>query len=185
MCNKDLVLSKRWPFSFLETSSVEQKRKEWKQDPDGAASGAWSRCNFEVAEEERGQCPSWFSTASCTNWNLIQSHLLHSLPVPLFRSPLIFGDLPQLTARPSGDSVHLLSTVLKSPVEVLVLHVSFFMPLYMISYFNRNILVHQIDLLFADQGPCNGKCQYPILWTFPEFMSESSSILFTFWFKRV
>lgn len=68
-------LSKMW-------NRVRLKKKPncEKQDPAWAASGAGSWGIFDVAEEERGQCPSWFATASCTNWNLIQSHLLESPP---------------------------------------------------------------------------------------------------------
>lgn len=78
---------------------IEPSPFQWKQDPGQAASGALCWCIFDVAEEERGQCPSWFSTASCTNWNLIQSHLLHSPPMPLFHWLLIFGEQLPLTAR--------------------------------------------------------------------------------------
>lgn len=37
------------------------------------ASGPWSGCIFDPAEEERGQRPSWFSTVSRARWRLIQS----------------------------------------------------------------------------------------------------------------
>lgn len=105
MYGTELMIS--WPFSCLEARNAEQKKKytktkEWKQDPDRAASGAVSWSIFDVPKEERGQCLSWFSTASCANGNLIQSHLLHSLPMPLFHWPLIFGDMLPLTVQPSS-----------------------------------------------------------------------------------
>lgn len=83
---------------FVVCKCGTEKEKEWKQDPDQAESAAWSWCIFDVAAEERGQCPSWCATASCTNWNLIRSHLLRSVLMPLFHWPLIIGDQFPLTA---------------------------------------------------------------------------------------